>query len=103
MSSDRRDEQLHRRAVESVREAYDMADRMRKVNLDAVNGPRPPAMRYHAQHEIVREFITQANGMLELAGELGLIDADEGAALRREHPDKWQWMENEDARLSYEP
>jgi hypothetical protein len=31
------DEELHRKAVEFVREAYDMADKMRKVNLDALN------------------------------------------------------------------
>jgi hypothetical protein len=40
------DEELHRKAVELVREAYDMADKMRKVNLDALNEPRPPTLRY---------------------------------------------------------
>jgi hypothetical protein len=43
------EEELHRKAVELVREAYDMADKMRKVNLDALNEPRPPTMRYHAE------------------------------------------------------
>lgn len=77
-----------------------MAGRMRQVNLGAVNAPRPPAERYHAQHEIVREFIARANAMLELAFQLGLVSSDVYADLLREHPELAEWMANEDRRLS---
>jgi hypothetical protein len=99
-SPSNRDEHLSRKAVELVRAAYDVADRMRKVDLDAVNEPRPPTLRYHAQYELVREFIERANAMREFAGRLGLIDSNEEAAIVRDHPDLWQWMETEDQRLS---
>ncbi len=51
-----------------------MADKMRKVNLDALNEPRPPTLRYHAQYEVVMEFLNRAGAMLQFAGQLGLID-----------------------------
>ena len=73
---------------------------MRKVNLDALNEARPPTLRYNAQHELVREFIERASALLNFAGQLGLIDFAEDAALRRDHPDLSQWMEDEDKRLS---
>ena len=97
-----RDERLHLRAVELIRAAYDMADRMRKVDLAAVNEVRPPTLRYHAQYELVRAFIDQANGMLELAGHLGLIDPHENAEILRSNPELNQWLEDEDTRLSGE-
>jgi len=56
MTGKQRDEDLHRKATELVRAAYEMAARMRNVDLAAVNGPRPPTMRYHAQSELVIEF-----------------------------------------------
>jgi hypothetical protein len=65
------DEELHRKAVELVREAYDMADKMRKVNLDALNEPRPPTMRYHAQYEVVMAFLNRAGAMLSSRASLG--------------------------------
>jgi hypothetical protein len=78
------DEELHLKAVELVREAYDMADKMRKVNLDALNEPRPATMRYHAQYEVVMELLNRAGAMLEFAGQLGPIDSEEnGASLSR--------------------
>ena len=95
-----RNETLHRRAVDAVRAAYSVADKMRKVDLEAINEPRPPTLRYHAQYEIVREFIARANGMLELAGHLGLIGSAEDAEIRRELPELSQWLEQEDKRLS---
>jgi hypothetical protein len=75
---------------------------MPKVNLDALNEGRPPTRRYHAQHELVREFIERANTMSGFAARLGIIDSDEDVAIVRDHPDLWQWMENEDDRLSSE-
>ena len=97
------DEELHRKAVELVREAYDMADKMRKVNLDALNEPRPPTMRYHAQYEVVVEFLNRAGAMLEFAGQLGLIDAQEnGEILRSISPQLIQWLEDQDKRLESE-
>jgi hypothetical protein len=99
MSNGNRDEKLHRKAVELVRAAYDAADGMRNVNLDALNEPRPPTLRYHAQYELVREFVERANAMLNFAGDLGLIDSDEVLAIRRDHLDLSQWMANEDERL----
>lgn len=95
-----RDETLHLRAVELVRAAYDMADRMRRVDLAAINDVRPPTLRYHSQHELVREFIARANGMLELAGQLRLIDSQEDAEIRLSNPALSQWLEDEDKRLS---
>jgi hypothetical protein len=101
MSPSNRDEQLRRKAVELIRAAYDVADRMREgVDLDALNESRPPTLRYHAQYELVREFIDRANAMSDFAGRLGLIDSDEDVAIVRDHPDLWQWMETEDQRLS---
>ena len=97
-----RNEQVHQKAVELIRAAFDAADRMRMVDLDALNEPRPPTLRYHAQYELVREFIDRANAMLDLAGRLGLIGSDEDIALVREHPDLRHWMEDEDDRLSSE-
>ena len=102
-----RDEKLHLRAVELVREAYEMADAMRTVHLDALNEARPPTLRYHAQYEIVREFLAQAGAMLNFAGQLGLIDSEEdGEILRsfaRDHGELFQWLEDEDKRLSAKP
>ena len=97
------DEELHRKAVELVRAAYAMADNMRKVNLDALNEPRPPTMRYHAQYEVVMEFLNRAGAMLEFAGQLGLIDSDEnGEILRSISPELIRWLEDEDKRLDSE-
>jgi len=97
------DEELHRKAVELVREAYDMADKMRKVNLDALNYPRPSKMRYHAQYEVVMEFLNRAGAMLEFAGQLGLIDSEEsGEILKAISPELTQWLEDEDKRLESE-
>jgi hypothetical protein len=58
------DEELHRKAVELVRVAYDIADKMRKVNLDALNKPRSPTMGYHPQYEVVMEFLNRAGASL---------------------------------------
>ena len=93
--------------MELVRAAYDIADRMRAVDLSAVNKPRPPTLRYHAQYELVMEFINRAGTMLDFAGNLGLIDSDESIAILRdfktEHPDLDQWLTDEDKRLSSGP
>ena len=106
MTSTSRDEQLHMRAVGLVRAAYDRVDGMRSVDLAALNEARPPRLRYHAQFELVREFNERANAMLELAGQLGLIDPEEDAEIRRsagrDHPELFQWLESEDERLSGE-
>ena len=75
---------------------------MRKVHLEALNEGRPPTRRYHAQHELVREFIERPGAMSDFAARLGLIDSDEDVAIVRDHPDLWLWMENEDHRLSSE-
>lgn len=96
------DDILRRRAVELVRAAYDAADKMRSVDLAALNETRPPTLRYHAQYEIVREFIARANGMLELAAGLGLIGSAKDAEIRKELPELAQWLEEEDKRL-FEP
>ena len=67
------------------------------MNLDALNEPRPPTMRYHAQYEVVVEFLNRAGAMLEFAGQLGLIDSDEnGEILRSISPELTQWLEDED-------
>jgi hypothetical protein len=98
-----RDEERHSKAIELVRAAYDVADSMRKVNLGALNDSRPPTLRYHAQYELVREFVAQANAMLDFAGKLGLIDADENREISRSvAPELWQWLDDEDKRLSTE-
>ena len=104
MSSSPRDDELHRKAVDLIREAYHVADGMRRVNLDALNEPRPPTLRYHAQYELVMEFIHRANTMLDFAGHLGLIGPEEDGDIRRsfanDHPELIQWLEDEDKRLS---
>ena len=78
-----RNEQLHLKAVESIRAAYDLVDRMRRVSLAALNEARPPTLRYHAQYELVREFLVRANTMLDFAGHLGLIESEEDGEIRR--------------------
>ena len=107
MTTKQRDEGLHRKAVELVRAAYDVADRMRNVDLAALNEPRPPTVRYHAQYELVVEFMNRAGAMLEFAGKLDLIDSDEELAILRDlstdHPELLEWLDNEDKRLSAEP
>ena len=64
---------------------------MRSVDLDAVNRPRPPQLRYQAQHELVREFVKRAGAMLDFAGQLGLINPDEAVEILRavgtDHPE----------------
>lgn len=100
MSISNRDERLHRKAIDLVRVAYDAADGMRAVDVDVLNGGRPPTRRYRAQYELVREFIERASAMLEFAGQLGLIDSDEDLAMRRNHADLWEWMAKEDERLA---
>jgi hypothetical protein len=106
MGARHRDEQLHLKAVELVRAAYDAADGMRRVDLAALNEVRPPTLRYHAQYELVREFITRANTMLDFAGQLGLIESEEDGEIRRsvgrDHPELDRWLEDEDERLSTE-
>src|SRR6266853_288168 len=106
MSARHRDEQLHLKAVELVRAAYEVVDGMRSVDLAALNEARPPTLRYHAQYELVREFITRANAMLEFAGRLGLIESEEngemGRSVGRDYPELFQWLEDEDERLSTE-
>jgi hypothetical protein len=92
-------EDLHRRAVELIQAAYDAADGMRSVDLAAINTVRPPTLRYHTQHELVRAFIDQASGMLELAGRLGLIGSEEEVEILRSHPELFHWLEDEDKRL----
>jgi len=104
MTGKQRDERLHRKAVELVRAAYDIADRMRDVDLAALNEARRPTLRYHAQYELVMEFINRAGAMLDFAGQLGLIDSDESVAiLRHFNPDLYQWLADEDKRLSSGP
>ncbi len=84
-----------------------MADAMRKVHLDALNEARPPTLRYHAQYELVREFLARAGASLNFAGQLGLIDSEEDGEIHRsfarDHPELFQWLEDEDKRLSGEP
>jgi hypothetical protein len=106
LTSTSRDEQLHLKAVELIRAAYDVVDGMRRVDLAALNDARPPTLRYHAQYELVREFLVRANTMLDFAGHLGLIESEEDGQIRRavgrDHPELDQWLEDEDKRLSGE-
>ena len=107
MTGEQRDEHLQRKAVELVRAAYDIPDRMRDVDLAALNEARPPTLRYHAQYELVMEFMNRAGAMLDFAAKLGLINSDESVAVLRdfktEHPDLDQWLADEDKRLSSGP
>jgi hypothetical protein len=60
-------------------------------------------MRYHAQYEVVNEFLNRAGPMLEFTGQLGLIDSEEnGEILRSISPQLTQWLKNEDKRLESE-
>ena len=106
MTSTSRDEQLHVKAVELIRAAYDVVDGMRQVDLAALNDPRPPTLRYHAQYELVRDFLERAGTMLEFAGQLGLIGSEENGEIMRsvahDHPELFQWLDDEDKRLSGE-
>lgn len=86
-----------------VRAAFDVVDGMRRVGLAAINDVRPPTLRYHAQYELVVEFLNRASTMLEFAGQLSLINAEEDGEIRRsafrDHPELYQWLEDEDNRL----
>ena len=60
-----RDETLRRRAVDVVRAAYGVADKMRKVDLEAINEPRPPTLP-SLHYDIVRESSRELTGRLNV-------------------------------------
>ena len=87
------DSKLTERASELIREAFDMAAQVQNVDLAALNEGRPAKLRYGSKSDLVREFTSRANAMLEFAVKLGLITVEEDGAMVREaaarHPDLW--------------
>jgi hypothetical protein len=69
--------QLRQRALELVREHYEIAGRMRNVSLGRLNRSRPPSLRYHRREEVEREWLAMAGAVSTFAVNLGLITPDE--------------------------
>ena len=84
------------KARELILEAFDIASRMQRANLSAINRQRPPKLRYKAQADLVRDFIAQASAMLDFAGKLGLFTPEEATAILQEfgsrHPELDDWL-----------
>ena len=57
---------------------------------------RPPKLRSKSHADLVREFLSRAGVMLNLAGELGLVTQDEAVAILRDtgsdHPELDEWL-----------
>jgi len=77
-------EEMKRRALELVREAYSTAAEMRNVPLDVINRKQPPNLRYRSSLELVREEFAAANALATFAVQLGLLTSDQAAELLRE-------------------
>jgi hypothetical protein len=77
--------QTRKAARRLIEEAYETAADIQNVNLEAVNAPRRPNLRYQTQFELVREFLERANAIMQFAGDLGLITPDEARALLITH------------------
>ncbi len=90
------DSLIHDQAVRLIRDAYEIAAKMRNVDLESVNRPRPANLRYRSHAELVRDFTDSAGAMLNFAGELGLITQDEAIAILRDiglaHPEIEEWL-----------
>lgn len=90
------DSQMRERAIELIRDAYEIAAKMKNVDLDAINAPRPAKLRYSSQADLVRDFIDSAGAILDFAGKLGLVNQDEAIAILREtgsaHPELDDWL-----------
>lgn len=84
-------EELRRRALEYVLERYEIVAAVAKVDLDAVNRPRPESIRYRNRDEVVREFLSMAGAAANFAHHLGLITTEEAGAAQTDffarHPE----------------
>jgi hypothetical protein len=74
---------LRERALREVREQYDVAGIMSEADLERINAPRPPTLRYGAQHEIVREFWYAAGAVATFAVRMGLLSREDAGQVRR--------------------
>lgn len=79
-------------AVRLIREAYEVAARMQNVDVSHLNAGRPKEFRYRNRGDLVREFTEIANAMVQFAGDLGLITAEEAMSIAKEshagHPEQ---------------
>jgi undecaprenyl pyrophosphate synthase len=68
---------VRQRALDLVRDRYDQVASIARVDLKAVNRPRPVSMQYGSRREIVREFLAVAGEVATFAVTLGLITPDQ--------------------------
>jgi hypothetical protein len=73
------------RALQLVREGYDAAIAMRRVDLKVLNAARPPGLQYKSHDELFREFWHAAGSVARFAVVLGLITPADDEKILREH------------------
>jgi len=68
---------VRQRALDLVRNGYDQVASVARVDLKAINRPRPASLQYGSRDEIVREFLAAPGAVATFAVNLGLITADQ--------------------------
>ncbi len=87
---------LRRRALDLVRQRYEVAASIRQVSLDRINRVRPPELHYRSIDEAVREFMGEANAVSTFAVEVGLITSEEARQVILEFYAKHPEMHSEE-------
>jgi hypothetical protein len=80
-------EAMRRRALDLVREGFEVAAGMRHVRLDRLNSGQPPASQYRTQEELERDFLHAAVAVSTFAVNMGLITPEQAAQVIRDFQD----------------
>jgi hypothetical protein len=73
------------RAIKLIRDGFDVATAMRKVDLESINLPRPPQLRYKSHEELFREFWHAAGAVSTFAVVMGLITPSDEEEIIRDY------------------
>ena len=83
-------EERHQRALEYVREQYEHAAGMMRLNVERLNEHRPPGQQYSSTSDLVREFLSMAGAVNNFAVHMDLISPDDSLRIildfHRAHP-----------------